>query len=73
MVLSQVLGKFLGQPPSEGPWLHSGKNSRTATVKWKQVYLERYTLHRQTVDHPRRQEAPGCRVVSFYVLGNFIS
>ena len=31
-----------------------------ATVKWKQVYLERYTLHRQSVGHLRRREAtPG--------------
>ncbi|XP_066892023.1 transmembrane protein 150C isoform X1 [Kogia breviceps] len=34
--------------------------------KW--IYLERNTLHRQSVGHLRSQKAPGYRVVSFYGL-----
>ena len=51
----------------------SQKNSERDKVlgkKW--IYLERYTLHRQSVGHLRRREAPKYGVVSFYGLGNFI-
>ena len=34
-VMSQVLSEPLGQLPSEGPWLHTGKNSRTSHSKVK--------------------------------------
>ena len=37
--------------PSEGPQLHAGKNSRASHSKVRQVYLERDTLHRQSVGH----------------------
>ena len=33
--MSQVLCEPLGQLPSEGPWLHAGKNSRTSHSKVK--------------------------------------
>ena len=39
----------------------------------KQVYLGKYTLHRQSVDYLRRQKVPKHGVVSFYGLGHFIS
>ena len=36
MVMSQVSGKSLGQPPSVGSWLHTGKNSRASHSKVKE-------------------------------------
>lgn len=48
MVVSQVSGEFLGWLPSEGPWLHAGRNSRESRSRVKAcVYSRRYTLHRQ--------------------------
>ena len=48
MVMSQVSGEFLGWLPSEGPWLHAGRNSRVSRSRVKAcVYSRRYTLHRQ--------------------------
>ena len=52
---------------------HQRKNSvRDKVTGKKWIYLERNTLHRQSVGHLRRQEAPKYGVVSFYGLGNFI-
>ena len=39
----------------------------------KQVYLGKYTLHRQNVDYLRRRKVPKHGVVSFYGLGHSIS
>lgn len=69
------------RPPCDGPWFCAGKNSR---VKWKQIYLERYTSHRQNVvsEGESGLRVWGCfffffggvgwDAVSFYGLGNFI-
>ena len=52
---------------------HCRKNSvRDKVIGKKWIYLERNTLHRQSVGHLRRQESPKYSVVSFYGLGNFI-
>ena len=52
---------------------HRKKNSvRDKVIGEKWNYLERNALHRQSIGHLRRQEAPAYGVVSFYGLGNFI-
>ena len=58
---------------SEGPWLHTGKNSRVSIVKGKQIYLERYTKHKQNAVHLKRRVWPqSVKIASFYGLCNFI-
>ena len=54
---------------------HNRKNSvRDKVIGKKWIYLERNTLHRQSVGHHKRLSASSkCGVVSFYGLGNFIS
>ena len=52
---------------------HRRKNSvRDKVIGKKWIYLERNTLHRQSVGHLRRREALTYGMVSFYGLGNFI-
>ena len=52
---------------------HGRKNSvRDKVIGRKWIDLERNTLHRQSVGHLRRREAPKYGMVSFYGLGNFI-
>ena len=52
---------------------HRRKNLvRDKVIGKKWTYLERNTVHRQSVGHLRRQEVPQNGVVSFYGLGNFI-
>ena len=71
MVTSQVSGESLGQPPSVGSWLCAGRQER-AILKWKKVYSGRYTLHRQSVGHLRRQERhQGTGLSVFIGVGNF--
>ena len=48
------------------------KEFRDEVIGKNQIYLERNTLHRQSVGHLGRQEALKYGVVSFYKLGNFI-
>ena len=51
---------------------HRTVSVRDKVIVKKWVYLERNTLHRQSVDHLRRREALKYGAVSFYGLGNFI-
>ena len=48
------------------------KSVRDKVIGKKWIYLERSTLHRQSVGHLRRREVPKYGVVSFYGLGSFI-
>ena len=70
MVASQV---SLG-PPTEGSWLHSGKNSRGRSQSRVKADLFREIHTPQTVWSvlEGEREALGYGVVSFYGLGNFI-
>ena len=52
---------------------HGRKNSvRDKVMGKKWIYLERNTLHRQSVGRLRRREALKYGLVSFYGLGNFV-
>ena len=51
---------------------HRTVSVRDKEIGKKWIYLERNTLHRQSVDHLRRREALKYGAVSFYGLGNFI-
>ena len=68
MVTFQVSGESLGWLQSMGSWLHESRKriQEQAIVKWEKVCSGSYTLHRQSVDHLRRQEAPLNGFVSFY-------
>ena len=68
MVTFQVSGESLGWLQSVGSWLHRRRKriQEQAIVKWEKVCSGRYTLHRQSVDHLRRREAPLNGFVSFY-------
>lgn len=61
MVTFQVSGESLGWLQSMGSWLHESRKriQEQAIVKWEKVCSGSYTLHRQSVDHLRRQEALG--------------
>ena len=49
------------------------KNSvRYKVIGKKWIYLERNTLHRQSVGHLRKKEAPKYGMLSFYGPSNFI-
>ena len=45
---------------------------RDEVIGKKWIYLERNTLHRQSVGHLRKKEAPKYGMLSFYGLSNFI-
>ena len=52
--------------------LHRKNSVRNKVIGKKCIYLERNTLHRQSVGHLRKQEAPKYGMVNFYGLGKFI-
>ena len=62
MGVSQVSVSLWDRPPSEGPWLPTGKSSRASGSKVK-TGLCRERLHRQSVGRLRRRERPGPREI----------
>lgn len=72
MVMSQALVSPIDRPPSEGPCLHMGKNSRASHCKVKALSLENtHSIGRmQSVSESEKTLKHG--MVSFYGSSNFI-
>ena len=74
MVTSQVTSESLGQPPSVGFWLLTGKNSRAKHSEVKEGLLreETHSIDRVSAILEGKRGPIGYGVVSFIGLGNFI-
>ena len=73
MVRFQVMSKSLGQPPSVGFWLHTGKNSTASHSKEKegQFMKEAHSIDRvwAILEGKRPQ---GMRLSDFMDMGNYL-
>ena len=75
--MSQISGKFLGQPLNMGSWLHVGNNSRVSHSKVKEGLFreETYSIDRVWAVSEGKRGRRGPRVMGLSVfigVGNFI-
>ena len=73
VVMSQVLGEFLGQAAKYGPSASHRKEFKSKPYQHENKFIKGYTHSTDRVSADSEgTRPPGARVVSFSGLGNFI-